>query len=229
MSTLDRIQAWHKRINGHRCEVVQMAATYGFRCAANRAFGARDESMPVKIGLELDLLEAPKDPLGLLVLKAKWNHYLDVMHRKRDRVYEIQAKYGVSGIEWEEFCVSGVSIRYPWIGDDLRWIDADLSISSKYRWSVLGFFLARVAELELRVFKRRETPQGKPYRMEDDDWDEIERGSESAYLSGFVVGADWCHVWGDESELSVNIGRGLEPDTGGASVWFCASKEVPAI
>lgn len=76
-------------------------------------------------------------------------------------VHRYQRQHQVSGIIWRELTISGKSLRYPAIDEQLAALNSDLAILQDYRDAILGFWSNVTTDMDLYL----SINNGKDYRQ----------------------------------------------------------------
>jgi hypothetical protein len=76
-------------------------------------------------------------------------------------VHRYQRQHQVSGIIWRELSISGKSLRYPAIDEQLAALNSDLAILQDYRDAILGFWSNVTTDMDLYL----SINNGKDYRQ----------------------------------------------------------------
>lgn len=222
LKALERVSEYQGKRWGRHHELMRLFAHAGLKQACGVAPTDRDHN---RLSLEMTYLSQPQNTPALLEMRDEWEYGINRCWYFRDKIFSLQQRYQVSGIETETCEFRGSEITYPWASWDLRWIPQDLDSVEQHKERVTAWFLEQAFKHDLPIWRRRTDEEADSTR---DDWDKVEPQELSLLVA--LPSTDWAHVFGHgDDELNIDIGHGLDPEARGISLWFCVSERKPAL
>ena len=191
-----------------------------------------------KTELELSYLDSPLSKSGLMEVWERYVSAINKYEKKKEKVYDIQQRYNVSGIVWRDTEFGNPPLNYPWVGEDLKLIELDLKIINSFKASLVEFWLNYSILNNLSVYRRNKI------------WEKVESSEEIYAALPFY---DWAGTWEssyyfspsrmrsqgyDNSrkfpefpddkkhhEAHLSLGSGVSVEH--SSVSYCACNEIP--
>jgi|GEM_PF-6575143 len=241
LRTLDRINAARDRAIGQQSNIISAFALHGLKLACHRTAGTELPAIETqRVDLEANYLDAPRTRLELEQTIEQWKAGLDRFHRKTEKVFEIQARHGISGLIEHDTSLGGATFCCHWASDDLRLIPADLDILREEKASLVESWCDRTIFSQFQI-----------YKDSDKGWQDSSISEVMAGLPFF----DWVHVWENRHyssssrmrrygyddlreyskypddrlhcEYHLFLGAGLDTESPVSYACFCACNEMP--
>ena len=242
LKTLDLINEARERAIGRQGNIVFAFARHGIKATFYQATGVAVPAVEnQRVELEANYLDAPRTRAEMEQVIEQWKAGIERFCSKTEKVFEIQERYGISGLVECVAELGGQSLAYPWCHEELRLIPPDLDIIRAEEARIVEFWCDRVklAGLDIYLYKDSEIGwQNSNIRelmvyLPLSDWAHI--GQERHYSSpsrrardGFDQMRQQPRYSDDQlhCEYHLSLGVGVDIDRP-ASAWFCACNEVP--
>jgi hypothetical protein len=179
-----------------------------------------------KLGLELDYHGIPKREEDCRKILDELWRLTDHYHRKIHKVYRIQEKAGVSGLNQKviELAEQIVTV-YEDFEDDLPLIKQDLPVLRRAKPTVVSLFLdhAKYHNLKLWLLYDEGTMR--------DHWEEVSfnRIYELMPLYDWALVSDFRELHGDETERWLRLGKGTDTTTNKSGIQFAVKSAMPSL
>lgn len=219
--TKERILNALERINKARnsrdrlSEVIRASCLYGMRSLIKGTY--QDSLTPntekQRLALEFDFAgqQKPQSNQDIDSILDQWTSFINHYHQWSTKVYEIQRKHGISGVEITPKKVMGRYVDLPNIFDgELSFIPSDLHVLRHYRDEPVNLFIELAKENGFTTVKKLVTPDDKAQTVSIDE------------IPLVAKGFDWSHI-SDYCGLELYLGRGLntiETLDGNTSYWI---------
>lgn len=235
--TLNRIQEIRSKKTESDEKVVRAHAIHGIKsfCGNSRQI---DQD---KLVLELTYLEnIPKTEQELDTLFERWRKILDRYHSKSDRVFDIQRRYGISGLVDGYTELGEHTLFHPVEDSQLVLTEQDLETLAPHKGRLFSFWHRYCNDNGLTFYKATE-----------ESWKKISTDQIRLYLPLF----QWARVreyitysspgklkaqgfdqlrrkpkYQDDLkhwEVHLTLGRGLYMEYPDECAWFCACNRIP--
>lgn len=250
IATLDKIDKNVPETFDMDGEIVQLLCTFGIRSMVKEAFGQEVTQLDhIKHHLEFKYRDLPNTLTEVFWAKERWFDAINKKHDRAHKVYLIQAKHKVSGLELGNMTLGNKTIQCWQESDRLQLVSEDLPQMRQTRQKVVDLFFSVIKESTISLVL---------YRHDDvggfDQW--IPAEPTEAYLS--TVSYDWASAWGDcyftsprqmkekgydqfrrepvypdderHIEYHLSLSCGLDTQTCNTDrAWYCASNKVPTL
>ena len=190
-------------------EIIKALSLRGLKSA----LGCDNELDSDRLKVELNYWEAPKTKNDFHSLLENWQTRIFGYHAKREKVWNIQEKYRVSGLTWFQSDFDP-SLSVPWINESLNLIDSDLEVLSKCKSLHLQKWIdfVRLQDCSFyRWVKQKGQNEWKPLSVTD--------------LLSISPYYQWCNTWNRLEIFYILLGNGKDTDSiESDTAWFCATK-----
>ena len=242
LKSLEKVQNFRREIVEKDGEVIRTMSRLGFQTAIDNAFGIQTPQIEFdRVNLNLNFLEVPKRISSLEEVMERWRSNLDERSKFREKIYDIQSRYQVSGLHRSTYSLGGQEFGFWRDHDLLNLVELDLP---KLREEVQPI---AVHFIDYSVFNGLDF-----YKWEDKSWVESSVDEVSQCIPDF----DWVQVWEEISytspsimakkgidtprlapkypdderchEVNFRFGCGCDQESAGInSVAFCAANDTP--
>ncbi|MGB3203584.1 MAG: hypothetical protein WBB28_01210 [Crinalium sp.] len=228
--------------------VVTLAALHGMENIVNVINGCG--SSETRLALEasffdVSVAELSQMPLtleGFQEAKKAFFAVIDHYHAKAERVWNIQRKHNISGLQELKTSLGDQLICHPWVSDELVLIPEDLIVLNQWKMKLFTYWSQHVTKNQLRIY--RCTPDGwkqgsvdevkalLPFHQWADIFEEVTYISPSEMeRQGFDTSRSVPTLPDDEKywQVSLSLGNGLDVNAADCSISFCATNERTAL
>lgn len=205
LSVLDRIS----EVCGKRdkyAAVLRQASINGMKSL----MGSVSETDNAKLGLEMTIegMPFPKSEFEINQFIEKKIALYEHYNAWRDRVYAVQLKHKISGLEMECQKIFGIDIEQPNIcsSDGLPFIPDDMTTLQRYRPVIVSKFIQALRANGITECTKS-LVVGTPGMIHHDHIDSVVSIDEILVAASLY---DWASVWDNFGYPCINFGNGLD-------------------
>jgi hypothetical protein len=170
-----------------------------------------------RLNLELDYQAIAKDPTEIQFIMERLEQHADRRRYHFQKVWAIQAKHNISGLEQGETTLGDATIVHWEAAEMFDVIASDLELLRQDKPRLMEFAIAQAMQAGMNF-----------YKDDQDAWHITDRAELLAALPFY----DWVQVWDSEhfgrDEIHIALGCGTNFDNPPSSAYYCACQGVPS-